>query len=120
MHLDYLLFDFADDGTGSCSFDAMASVLPDRVPAVVHEIEAVLGWAHRGFGLPSAGADGGEWDFDLQAVGEPDVPLEITCDFDPARVSLPPGLAGRVTLTLTLGGSCAFGEAFREAFPEAD
>ena len=119
MQLDYLLFDFTDEEAGSCSFDAMASVLPARLPAAIQEIEAVLGWANREFDAPAAASDEGEWDFELQAVGEPDVPLEISYDFDSARVSMPPGFKGRVTLALTISGSRAFGEAFRQAFPES-
>jgi hypothetical protein len=43
-HLD---FDFSDEDSGRGSFDAMASVLPDRLPALLAEIAAVLGWAAR-------------------------------------------------------------------------
>ena len=120
MQLDYLLFDFTDEESGSCSFDAMASVLPDRLPALIHEIEAVLGWAYREFGAPAAEEDQGEWDYQLQAVGETDVPLEVSYDFERARVSMPPEFRGRATLTLTISGSSALGEAFRKAFPDPD
>lgn len=119
MQLAYLLFDASDEEIGACSFDAMASVLPDRLPALLREVEAVLGWAYRRFG-PPADAEEGEWDFALQAVGEPDVALAITYDFESERVSMAPGVRDRVRITLTLGGSYAFGEAFREAFPESD
>jgi hypothetical protein len=119
MQLDYLLFDFTDDEAGSCSFDAMASVLPARLPALIDEIEAVLGWAYREFGAPSAAADEGEWGFELQAMGEHEGPLEIAYDFERAGVSIPQGLGGRVTLALTLSGSHAFGSAFRNAFPDS-
>ena len=47
MELDYLLFDATDEETGSWSFDAMASVAPARLPALLREIEAVLAWAWR-------------------------------------------------------------------------
>ncbi len=120
MQLDYLIFDSTDEETGSCSFDAMASVLADRLPALIGEVDAVLAWAHREFGAPQAAADEGEWDYELQAVGESDVPLEVSYDFERERVSMPLGLRGRMTITLTLSGSRAFGEAFREAFPDPD
>ena len=42
MPLAYLLFDSSDEDGGHCSFDAMASVLPDRLPALLREVEAVL------------------------------------------------------------------------------
>lgn len=119
MQLEYLLFDFTDDEAGSCSFDSVASVLPARLPALVHEIETVLNWAHREFGAPPAAADEGEWNFELQAVGEHDVPLEIDYDVERARVSMPPA-SGRVTLALTISGSPAFDAAFREAFPASE
>ena len=119
MELQYLLFDTTDEEVGSCSFDALASVLLPKLPALVHEVEAVLGWACREFGIPATAGDDAEWDFEVQAVDEHDVPLEIFYDTDRARVSVPPGLGERVTLALTLTGSGTFGAAFREAFSEA-
>lgn len=119
MPLAYLLFDSSDEDSGRCSFDAMASVLPERLPALLQEVEAVLGWARSAFGPPSA--DGGEWDFDLQVTGADDQPVQI--DYDAgrgSRLALPAAGQGRVTLALTLGGSSAFAAAFREAFPDAD
>lgn len=120
MHLEYLLFDFTDDDTGACSFDAMASVDASRIPPLLHEIEAVLAWSHRGFGPASGAGDEGEWDFELQATLEPDTLLPIAYGVERARIDLPRVPAGRITITLTLSGSRAFGAAFREAFPEAD
>lgn len=119
-HLDYLLFDATDEESGSCSFDAMASVAPDRLPALLHEVEAVLDWAVRGFGAPAAGGDDGEWDFALQAADAQDRALDIAFDAERARVVLRDGSAGRVTLALTVSGSARFAGAFRDAFPEAD
>lgn len=119
MQLEYLLFDFADDEAGSCSFDSLASVLPARLPVLIHEIETVLGWAHRQFGPPSTTGDEGEWDFELQAADEHDAPLEIKYDIDRSRVSMSPA-SGRVTVALTISGSSSFGAAFKEAFPESE
>lgn len=117
MHLDYLLFDVTDEETGGAGFDAMASVLPDRLPALLHEVQAVLHWAHREFGPPSA-ADAGGWDFDLQATGDAGEPLQVAYDAGRARVAMQPVGGGRVTLSLTVSGPATFGEAFRLAFPE--
>ena len=50
MQLHYLDFDFSDEESGRGSFDAMASVVPSRLPALLAEIAAVLGWAGRAFG----------------------------------------------------------------------
>ena len=116
--LDYLLFDFSDEEGGAGSFDAMASVLPDRLPALVGEIEAVLRWAHREFGAPSA--DEGDWDFELQATCEPDTPLQANYQASSGRLLLSPEGHARTTLSLTLGGSHSFCEAFRQAFPASD
>lgn len=117
MQLQYLLFDCTDEEGGACSFDAMASVVPAGLAALLAEVEAVLHWAWDGYGGPSAGEDGGEWDFDLHAVDGHDAPLPIRHDALSQRVVLAPA-PGRVTLTLTLSGSRAFGAAFREAFPD--
>ena len=55
MTLDYLDFDYSDDGDGQGSFDALASVAPAQVAAVHAEIETVLAWAHAQFpGGPGA------------------------------------------------------------------
>jgi hypothetical protein len=120
MELDYLLFDATDEETGSWSFDAMASVAADRLPALLREIEAVLGWAWREFGAPSIPGEDGEWGFDLQAMGDNDLPLDITYDAERAQVSLPVRRDGRVTVTLTVTGPSAFAAAFREAFSESE
>lgn len=117
MELDYLLFDFSDEEGGAGSFDAMASVLPDRLPALLGEIEAVLRWSQREFGAASTD---GDWDFELQATCEPDTPLHATYDVARGRVALSPACDALTTLSLTLSGSRAFCEAFRQAFAGAD
>jgi hypothetical protein len=117
MHLAYLLFDSSDDDSGHCSFDALASVLPERLPALVAEVQDVLRWAHHTFGPPEG--DGGEWDYALQLTGADDEPLAISYDAALGVVRLPGRVAARVTLALTLGGSPAFASAFLNAFPGA-
>ena len=101
--LSYLLFDATDEESGACAFDAMASVLPDRLPALLAEVQAVLAWATHLFG-PACNdddeGDAGDWAFELQTT-------------DVA------GADGRVTLTLTISGHSAFAEAFRQAFVDA-
>jgi hypothetical protein len=119
MELQYLLFDFTDEEGGACSFEAMASVLPAGLGPLLREVEAVLAWAYGDFGAPSAAEDGGEWDFDLHAANENDAPLAVAYDVRSARVLLA-AAPGRVTLTLTVTGSRAFGTAFRDAFPDPD
>ena len=117
MQLQYLDFDFSDEDSGRGSFDAMASVLPDRVPAVLAEIAAVLRWATGAFGPGALLEDEGEWGYELQGVAEPGTPLKVIFDERSGDVSLTPaGGSARATLTLTLTGSAAFCEAFRESF----
>lgn len=121
MPLHYLDFDASDDDAGRCSFDAMASLVPARVPAMLDEVAAVLRWAIHGFGPAAALDDGGEWDYDLQAVAEPRTPLAIVRDAATGLLLLPAAPAGtqRITLTFTLTGSPAFCDAFRAAFEPA-
>jgi hypothetical protein len=117
VQLQYLDFDFSDEESGRGSFDAMASVLPDRLPALLAEVAAVLRWAHQAFGAPAAIDESGEWDFELQALAEPDTPLEIAFDAERGEVLLADAAGdARCTLTLTLGGSPAFCAALRESF----
>lgn len=118
MELSFLLFDATDDDSGACSFDAMASVVPNRVPAVLDEIGTVLRWAWHEFGAPSSADDGSKWDFDLQAVDDASTPLDISFDGDQTQLSLPRELEGRVTISLAITGPVAFAHAFRETFPE--
>ena len=99
MELVYLIFDFTDEGAGRGSYDAMASVLPDRLPAVMAEVDAVLRWAREEFG--EASAEAGEWDFELRVTDDDDA-------------------VARKTLTLTLAGSQAFCDAFAQAFDPSD
>lgn len=119
MHLDYLLFDRSDEDGGAGSFDALASVLPDRLPALLREVEAVLQWAHRAFGAPGA-ADAGGWDFDLQATGPQGEPLHVAYDAVRARATVDPAGKQRVALSLTVSGPAGFCEAFGQAFPEPE
>lgn len=117
MELSYLLFDVTDDDSGACSLDAMASVLPSRLPAVLDEVASVLGWAWREFGAPSTLGDESQWHFDLQAVDETSTPLDVTFDGEQARMPPLPQLQGWVTITLTISGPGSFADAFGEAFP---
>lgn len=118
MQLHYLDFDFSDEESGRGSFDAMASVAAPRLPALLAEIASVLDWAGRAFGPAGALEDEGEWDYELQGVAEPDMPLGVAYDAGIGEVSLvPAGVASALTtLTFTLSGSAGFCEAFRSEF----
>ncbi len=116
--LQYLDFDFSDEESGRGSFDAMASVLPDRLSALLAEMAHVLRWAFGAFGRPGPLDEGGEWDCEMQGSIEPGTPLAISYDDSQGEVQLAPAPGGdaRTTLTLTLSGSPAFSEAFRAEF----
>ena len=121
MRLHYLDFDFSDEDSGRGSFDAMASVVASRLQPLLDEVAAVLRWAGRAFGPAGALDDEGEWDYDLHAIAEPDTPLGATYD-DGAGVVLLGSAASAgapTTLTLTLSGSAAFCQAFRDRFGAA-
>ena len=69
------------------------------------------------FGAAGADDDGSEWSYELQGVAEPDTPLEVVYDEGSGAVTLTPsGGEARITVTLTLAGSPAFCDAFRERF----
>lgn len=117
----YLIFDATDEESGACAFDAMASVLPDRLPAMLAEVQAVLAWATRLFGPPSSAGDeygADEWAFDLHATDEAGASLVITWDMQRPQALLSAAVEGRVTLTLTVSGHRAFADAFRQAFAD--
>ncbi len=90
MSLQYLIFDASDDGEGTGSWEAMASVRATDVPAVLAEVQAVLTAAERHAPGPRGPLDeGGVWDADVQQHSDGDW----------------------TTVTLTLTGPWAWGEA---------
>lgn len=119
MPLRYLDFDYSEDFEGSGTFDAMAAVAPAQVSAVHAEVAEVLAWAHAQFPGGCGPADeGGEWDYDLQAVQEVATPLALEFDSAGSTIAVhagPPG-AARTTITLSISGGSAFCGALREAF----
>ncbi|HMN92859.1 MAG TPA: hypothetical protein PKC60_06465 [Hydrogenophaga sp.] len=91
MQLQYLIFDPSDDGEGTGSWEAVASVPPDELSAVMTEVRAVESAAHADAPGPRGALDdGGVWDLDIQ--------------------TLPDG-HDRVSVTLTLTGPWDWGEA---------
>lgn len=92
--LQYLLFDASDDGEGNGTWEAMASVRPADLPALRAEVQAVLRWAeHHSPGPRGPLDEGGLWDADEHQHTD----------------------GGWVTVTLTLTGPWAWGEALRAA-----
>lgn len=119
MALDYLDFEYSEDEDGNGSWDAMASVADSRWGALLEEVRRVLHWASQDFRGRRAPLDeGGDWDFDLSAQDDDNgCALRIRWD-GAARVvdTEAPQAGGYTTLTLTLTGNSAFGDALRAAF----
>ena len=80
--LHYLIFDASDDGEGTGTWDAMASVRAAALPAVMAEVQTVLAWADKHSPGPRGPLDeGGAWDADQQVQKDGDwttVTLTIT------------------------------------------
>ena len=115
--LDYLIFDYSEDEEGNGTWDAMASVSAARLSALIAEIESVLTWANRAFpGQRAAIEDGGDWDFDLQAQNDSGDSLIADFDARASKAQIAAAPNGNTNVTLTISGSAAFADAFREAF----
>ena len=122
MTLRYLVFDPSEDPEGGGVFDAMASTGPQQAAAVLAEVAQVLDWAHATFpGQRAPVEEGGEWDFDLHAVQEVATPQALDYDARRRAFDVKPGTPGppRHTVTLSIGGTAAFCEAFRGRFAAA-
>ena len=117
MTLDYLDFDCSEDEQGVVTWDAMASVRPDRVPALLAELAALLQWANRRFtGRCGPLEEGGDWDVDLQAQDDAGDPLAVHWDAASGSVTLVAASQGRSTVSLSLSGTPQFALAMREAW----
>ncbi|MCO5109504.1 MAG: hypothetical protein R3E55_01485 [Burkholderiaceae bacterium] len=119
MALRYLDFDHSEDDAGMGTWDAMASVTPEHLPALLAELEQVLSWAHQEFaGRRRPLDEGGDWDYDLQTLHEGAAPHQLRYDEASGRVTVEPGAPAqtRHTVTLTLCGTAAFAAALRARF----
>ncbi len=119
MTLRYLDFDYSEDGEGTGTWDAMASVLSAQLNDLLAEVCKVLDWAHHDFaGQRGPIEDGADWDYDLQCVQEVVTPQELGYDEASRQITVRCGIPGapRYALTLSLCGTLAFGEALRQQF----
>ena len=97
MQLNYLIFDASDDGEGTGTWEAMASVRDTDLPALKAEVQAVLSLALSMEPGPKGPLDeGGAWDADEQMSNE----------------------GAWTTVTLTLTGPWEWGEALMAALSE--
>ena len=61
MSLQYLLFERVEDGVGGVTLEAMASVRPELVEAVMAEWRRILDWARSAFATQEGPLDEGGW-----------------------------------------------------------
>ena len=120
--LRYLDFDYSEDGEGTGTWDALASVTSAHWSALRAELLLVLDWAHQRFGGQRGPLEeGGDWDYDLQTLQEGACALHL--DYVPGDGAASqlhahgsPELPARYTVSLALSGGAAFGEALRQRF----
>ena len=99
MTLNYLIFDASDDGEGTGTWEAMASVRAADLPAVLAEVEQMFTAAERESPGPRGPLDdGGAWDAEQQVQTDGDW----------------------TTVTLILTGPWEWGEALVERFTPTD
>lgn len=99
MLLQYLTFDTSDDGADTGTWDAMASVRLAQLNAVLAEAQWVVDQANISSPGPRGPIDeGGVWDVDQQVLTEGDW----------------------ITVTLTITGPWAWGEALLAALESGD
>lgn len=122
MTLSYLDFDYSEDDQGISTWDAMAYVNTQRLPALLAEITLVLNWAQQQFADQRGPLDeNGLWDYDLQSLPEGTArALKLHYHEDTQQLILEPPLAqateARYTITLTLSGTPTFAQALRVRF----
>ena len=117
--LNFLDFDFSEGADGTGTFDAMAAVSPQQLPALLAEVATVLDWATAHFPEARAPLDeGGEWDFQLLSQQEWTADEGLDYDLSTRTFSRSPGAAGapRHQLTLSVSGRVQFCEAFSGQF----
>lgn len=123
MNLQLLDFDSSEDAEGVVCWDALAEPASDYNPALLHEVEKVLAWAHdfddKG---PGSLENGANWDYDLQVLilGKDLKPQRAITLFETETRQLTvqpkPTSPQSLSLSLTLSGSPAFVQAFRAEF----
>ena len=97
MALSYLIFDASDDGEGTGTWEAMASVRAADLPTVLAEVQVVMAEAKADRPGPQGPLDeGGTWDAEQQVQTDD----------------------GWTTVTLTLTGPWSWGEALMGRFTD--
>lgn len=114
--LRYLAFDLLDADETSHTWEAMASVDPSRVTAVLKEADGLVAWARTQFGTePLALDDGGEWDAWLQVQADRATPCTLSLHNAPdsPQPTFPLGTQW-VAVTLTLVATPPLADALQQ------
>ena len=115
--LRYLAFDLLDADDTSHTWEAMASVDPPRLTAVLEEAAGLVAWAQAEFGTePQALDDGGEWDVWLQVQADQAPALTLhwpTHREQTLPLPIPPGTQW-VAVTLTLVAAAPLADALQQ------
>lgn len=116
--LDYLIFDYSEDDEGTATWDAMATVRAERLPALQKEVLEVLSWAEQQFPQQQGALDeGASWDYELSARTASQGEIRMEADLGVPTLRHPPlGDEQLLTVTLTLTGRSAFADAFARSF----
>lgn len=115
--LQFLMFELLDADEHSHTWEAMASVAPQRVPAVLADVTRVLAWAQGQLGTaPQALDDGGDWDALLQMQADQHAPHTLTWHPTTGCAALPTLPTGTqwVAVTLTLVVTAALADAVQQ------
>jgi hypothetical protein len=122
MDLQYLEFDCSEDTEGVVCWDAWAQPAAQHTSALQNEVAQLLAWASQ-FSPQGPGPldEGADWDFDLhvqwhRASTEQSMPAQADWHAEKQTLDIhpPPGTDERLELRLSLSGTPAFAQAFRE------
>lgn len=118
MPLNYLDFDHSEDSVGIGTFEAMASVRAEQLPALQAEIARVLDWAFAHFPARGVIGEDGDWDYELQGQQEVSTPEHFAYDEGARCFTVQLGEPGppRHTVTLSVSGTEVFCQALRQQF----
>jgi hypothetical protein len=123
MSLQFLIFDVSEDAHGHACLDALASATPGQLPALLAEVARVLDWAHAEF--PDGPGDldeGASWNLELQSRLERSQDEQLHYDLAQRQFHRQPGgpASERHSVSLTLSGTAAFCQAWRQRFESDD
>ena len=117
--LHYLIFEETASDGHSLTWEAMASVPPARLPAVLDEAAHVMAWVTQYLGAPPCPLDdGGEWDALLEVQAEGGAPRCLPWVSNSGHIQplLIPENTPWVTVTVTLVVCSAWADSFLAAW----